>query len=254
MSAPSAVADDDDEPLLPDAPPKPAAPQVGFVMANIKAISLGLLVLQNSAQFLVGGYSRRARADGSPLYLVSVAVLLAEAGKGLLCCAVIVASEGGVLGWWRVMRAEVGAKPLETLKVGVPALCYTLQNNLLFVALSNLPPAVCQVLYQTKTLSTAFWSIVILGKAIGAPQWLALVLLVLGVVLVQWKDSSTTSLGAGASPMLGLIAVASCSLLSGCGPRAGAEPRGACRGAGQAPVGANGLAWRACTPARPART
>lgn len=212
MSAPP--AEDDAHPLLNEAPEKPPAP-TDVVMRNIKAISLGLLVLQNSAQFLVGGYSRRARADGVPLYLVSVAVLFAEMGKGFLCCAVIMATEGGWRGWLASMRADIAAKPLETLKVGVPAFCYTLQNNLLFVALSNLPPAVCQVLYQTKTLSTAFWSIVILGKEIGVPQWLSLVLLVLGVVLVQWKDSNTNSLGASASPLIGLIAVASCSLLSG---------------------------------------
>lgn len=190
-------------------------PAQSFMMRHIKGISLGLLVLQNSAQFLAGGYSRRANADGSPLYLVSVAVLLAEVGKCLLCCVVIIATEGGVEGWLEEMRRDVLGKPLETLKVGVPAFCYTLQNNLLYVALSNLPPAVCQVLYQTKTLSTAFWSIMLLGKVIGGPQWASLVLLVAGVVLVQWKDSASNSLGADANPMIGLSAVAACSLLSG---------------------------------------
>mmetsp|Transcript_15296 Transcript_15296/g.37365 ORF Transcript_15296/g.37365 Transcript_15296/m.37365 type:complete len:390 (+) Transcript_15296:36-1205(+) len=187
----------------------------GFIMRNIKAISLGLLVFQNSAQFLVTGFSRRANEDGSPLYLVSVAVLFAEVGKAILCSIVIMATEGGVSGWVKAMRADIAEKPMETLKVGVPAFCYTLQNNLLFVALSNLPPAVCQVLYQTKTLSTAFWSIMLLSKEIRALQWVSLLLLVLGVVLVQWKDSDGSSLGPDAKPVMGLVAVASCSLLSG---------------------------------------
>ncbi|KAJ1635887.1 nucleotide-sugar transporter-domain-containing protein [Pavlovales sp. CCMP2436] len=205
----------DERALLKEEAKRREGDEIGWVMQNIKAISLGLLVLQNSAQFLLTGYSRRANLDGSPLYLVSVAVLLAEMGKGLLCAVVIMLTEGGVDGLVEAVRDDIIGKPMETLKVGVPAFCYTLQNNLLFVALSNLPPAVCQVLYQTKTLSTAFWSIAILGKEIGGPQWAALVLLVVGVVLVQWKDSSTTSLGADANPMLGLIAVACCSLLSG---------------------------------------
>mmetsp|Transcript_703 Transcript_703/g.1948 ORF Transcript_703/g.1948 Transcript_703/m.1948 type:complete len:372 (+) Transcript_703:113-1228(+) len=188
---------------------------VGFLMRHIKAVSLGLLVLQNSALFLVTGFSRRASEDGEPLYLVSVAVLFAEVGKAILCSIVIMSEGDGVEGWLRTMREDIADKPMETLKVGVPAFCYTLQNNLLFVALSNLPPAVCQVLYQTKTLSTAFWSIMLLGKEIRSLQWLSLVLLVFGVVLVQWKDSDASSLGPEASSVVGVTAVAFCSLLSG---------------------------------------
>jgi len=202
-------------PVSPSKVPDEREMDTSFVMRHIKAISLGLLVLQNSAQFLVTGYSRRPAEDQSPLYLVSVAVLFAEVGKMILCSIVIMATEGGVEGLVSAVQTDILNKPFETVKVGVPAFCYTLQNNLLFVALSNLSPAVCQVLYQTKTLSTAFWSIMLLQKQIRSLQWLALVLLVLGVVLVQWKDSATTSLGANASPMVGLIAVASCSMLSG---------------------------------------
>jgi len=52
-------------------------------------------------------------------------------------------------------------------------------------------------------------------RATDGAAWRALARLVLGVVLVQWKDSNTNSLGAGARPLIGLTAVASCSLLAG---------------------------------------
>jgi hypothetical protein len=40
---------------------------------------------------------------------------------------------------------EITGDVVGTMKLGVPALLYTIQNNLLFVALSNLPAATYQV-------------------------------------------------------------------------------------------------------------
>lgn len=43
------------------------------------------------------------------------------------------------------INTEVIQKPLETMKVAVPAILYTVQNNLLFLALSYLDAATYQV-------------------------------------------------------------------------------------------------------------
>lgn len=45
----------------------------------------------------------------------------------------------------QLLREEVLDKPGETVKLAVPAGIYTLQNNLLYVALSNLDAATYQV-------------------------------------------------------------------------------------------------------------
>lgn len=47
----------------------------------------------------------------------------------------------------RVLHDEIVNKPMETLKLAIPSGIYTLQNNLLYVALSNLDAATYQVLY-----------------------------------------------------------------------------------------------------------
>ena len=72
-----------------------------------------------------------------------------------------------------------------TLLLGVPAACYAVQNNLIFFSLSNLSAAAAQVIYQLKTLSTAFFTMTILGKSFRAAQWVSFLLLPAGVVLVR---------------------------------------------------------------------
>ena len=47
-----------------------------------------------------------------------------------------------------------------------------------------------QLLYQTKTLSTAIFGVVILAKSLRCNQWCALSVLVVGVVLAQSSQSA----------------------------------------------------------------
>lgn len=46
---------------------------------------------------------------------------------------------------YQLLREEIVNKPGETMKLAIPAGIYTLQNNLLYVALSNLDAATYQV-------------------------------------------------------------------------------------------------------------
>ena len=80
---------------------------------------------------------------------------------------------------------DIWERRRETARLSVPALCYTLQNNLIFLALSNLSAASCQVLYQPKTITTARFSVVLLGKRFGWRQWLSFFLLAFGVVGIE---------------------------------------------------------------------
>jgi UDP-sugar transporter A1/2/3 len=82
--------------------------------------------------------------------------------------------------------------------VGVPAFLYTVQNNLLYVALSELDAPVFQVLYQLKVLTTAVFAVVLLRKHLSKRQWISLVMLAMGVSLMQLAEPKRANVDLGA--------------------------------------------------------
>ncbi|KAG7249063.1 hypothetical protein CRUP_000481, partial [Coryphaenoides rupestris] len=169
---------------------------------RLKYVSLGVLVFQTTSLVLTMRYSRTTLpAAGSgggegPRYLASSAVVVAELMKILACLLLVLkehtsasppkSSRGySVRALSSILRHEIIHKPAETLKLAIPSGIYTLQNNLLYVALSNLDAATYQVTYQLKILTTALFSVSMLGRRLGVYQWLSLLSLMAGVALVQ---------------------------------------------------------------------
>ncbi|PAA74495.1 hypothetical protein BOX15_Mlig026239g2, partial [Macrostomum lignano] len=191
---------------------------------QLKWISLTLLVLQTSSVVLAMRYTRSAAEPGQKLYLTSTAVVMAEAVK-LLTCLLLVAREHGFSARLTIrdLRTELLVNWQDTLKLAVPAGLYTLQNNLLFIALSHLNAALYQVTYQLKILTTAVFSVLMLRKAISGTKWLALLILFTGVALVQLPSQDDSSSAAAtseqsaslSSQMVGLVAVLSACCSSG---------------------------------------
>ncbi|CAG5896962.1 unnamed protein product [Menidia menidia] len=186
---------------------------------RLKYMSLGVLVLQTTSLVLIMRYSRTLKEDG-PRYLASSAVVLAEVLK-IFACTLLVFTENNFsfVAMNLLLKEEIVNKPAEAMKLAVPAAIYTLQNNLLYIALSNLDAATYQVTYQLKILTTALFSVSMLGKKLGLYQWLSLLLLMAGVTLVQWPtdsgaDSEQKIVTAG-SQFVGLMAVLIACLSSG---------------------------------------
>ncbi|VDM57315.1 unnamed protein product [Angiostrongylus costaricensis] len=124
---------------------------------NLKYVSLVVLIAQTTALVLILRYSKTQKIDG-PRYISSTAIILSEIVKMVTCLAVIFHTNG-----WRFSSfqneifAEIIEKRSETLKVT----------------------------YQLKILSTAFFSVTMLGRSLNRLKWIALVLLTGGVALVQ---------------------------------------------------------------------
>jgi drug/metabolite transporter (DMT)-like permease len=86
----------------------------------------------------------------------------------------------------------------ESWKLAIPAVLYTIQNSLQYVAVSNLDAATFQVTYQLKILTTAIFSVLMLGRRLSTRQWLSLLLLIVGVSIIQVPQATAPSATAGA--------------------------------------------------------
>ncbi|KHJ95290.1 putative UDP-galactose/UDP-N-acetylglucosamine transporter srf-3 [Oesophagostomum dentatum] len=78
--------------------------------------------------------------------------------------------------------------PKELLKMSVPSVAYALQNNLDFVALSNLDAGLYQVTTQLKVFTTAIFMMLFLGRRFSGTRWAAIILLFCGVAAVQMNN------------------------------------------------------------------
>lgn len=162
----------------------------------LKYLSLIILVVQNSALILVMRYTR-ASVPEDQLYLASTAVVMSEVMKALVCIALLFfAPPPGKRTFKRLARnlnRELIVQWRETLKLSIPAGLYLIQNNLQYLAVSNLDAATFQVTYQLKIITTAFFSVIILRRSLNKLKWIAITLLTIGIALVVLPRNATLS-------------------------------------------------------------
>jgi UDP-sugar transporter A1/2/3 len=182
---------------------------------TLKYIAIAILLVQNTSLVLTLRYSRRVKEDETP-YLASTAVVLTELVKLVVCVAIVFQDQGGsfhetgLLLWNEIFKNFTG-----TLKVAVPAFLYTIQNNLLYVALSYLDAATFQVSYQLKILTTALFSVIMLGKHLDFRKWIALFILTAAIALIQVPSGGASAFSWHSSTWKGLVAVICACCTSG---------------------------------------
>ncbi|CAF1474821.1 unnamed protein product [Adineta steineri] len=151
---------------------------------NRRWISLVALVCQTTSLVLLLRYSRTVKTEK---YLSSTAIVTAEFLKGIVCIFLVwLENDRSINRVILVLNEEIYNKPHDTMKLAIPSGLYSIQNNLLFIALSYLNAATYQVTYQLKILTTALFSVFMLKKRIEKRQWFSLFMLAIGVALVTW--------------------------------------------------------------------
>ncbi|XP_023666044.2 CMP-sialic acid transporter [Paramormyrops kingsleyae] len=158
---------------------------------------------------------RFTRTVSSDLYFSTTAVCVTEVIKLVLSLGML-AKESGNLSKLRMSIVQhVFRSPKELLQLSVPSVVYAIQNNMAFVALSNLDAAVYQVTYQLKIPCTALCTVLMLNRSLNRLQWFSVFLLCGGVTLVQWKPAEATKVQVEQNPLLGFLAIAVAVLCSG---------------------------------------
>jgi UDP-sugar transporter A1/2/3 len=145
-------------------------------------------------------YSRTTSPSSGPRYLVSTAVLVVELIKlavSLTLATWDIISEHEKTRYFSSSSlglSEILARLYRSIcshdawKLVIPAGLYTLQNYLVYIAVGNMEVVSYQITYQLKILTTVLFSMLLLGRTVSPRQWLALVLLTLGVAIVQTAD------------------------------------------------------------------
>ncbi|KAF1977608.1 nucleotide-sugar transporter [Bimuria novae-zelandiae CBS 107.79] len=169
-------------------------PNATFRGVPLKHISLVTLVFQNSMLILIMHYSRIMPPVNGLRYHTSTSVFLNEVIKLGISATVALydiaknlppGTPATVL--FSNLLSTVFAG--DSWKLAIPAALYTLQNSLQYVAVSNLDAATFQVTYQLKILTTAIFSVIMLGRVLSVKKWAALGLLMAGVAIVQLPQS-----------------------------------------------------------------
>lgn len=186
--------------------------------SSFRLFLLVLMVIQNSAVVLVGRYTRDSKTT-EELYVVNHLIIVTEAMKFFLAnCLEFNLTNGQLV---QSIKENIIDVPFDALKISIPSMLYLLQNTLLYVALSNLSAPMFQVTYQSKLLTTAIVSVIMLQRRYSPKQWVCLTTLGLGVATVvlgasdseeQDEDKPEQSLMTG----LSAVSVACfCSALAG---------------------------------------
>ena len=176
-------------------------------LTSHSAVALIALIVQNTSLVIV--LKQTFRENAVP-YSATAAVLASEVLKFSACVLKLqqLRTNEEILGLLYGIRRES--------LIVLPSVLYVVQNNLLYYSVRALSPIVYMVCLQLKTLTTAVFSVLILGTKLSSTQVLALLILMLGVVLVQVSDVGQLSPGREISTSIsGLVAVTAATVTSG---------------------------------------
>lgn len=218
-----------------EAPKEIAWTVLGF-RVTLRNIALCCLTCQTTSAVIMTRYAKLAADPNDPPYFTSTLVLLTEVFKLIFSLLAVYvfdttlttsapeclnlpddATKSQVC--LALIKKENFSNIFETMKLSVPALLYTLQNNLIYIALANLEATTFQVAYQSKVITTAILSVILLSRHLSFQKWISLFGLTVGIICTQLQQGAEKSRSNSSDNFLvGLIAVlgaAFCSAFAG---------------------------------------
>jgi len=160
------------------------APSAPGTVTKIGFAVLILLAVQNCAKNIIMRYVMK----DSPAFLKSAAVLSSEFTKMSLSVGYILLIQRRPLCSIVTYFREDATN---TLLLIIPASAYNLQTSMEYVALANLDSAFFSVLVQSKLLTTAVFSVIVLRKKLKCIQIISLLLLTSGVMLCNFPRGNS---------------------------------------------------------------
>ncbi|KAL1452953.1 hypothetical protein WDU94_007135 [Cyamophila willieti] len=172
-------------------------------------VSIPMLTLHSSLNIILTHYVRRYNSS----FLTSSAVFISEVFKFVLCLAILAGQQQSKI----FAHLEIHFRRSQLGKLFIPAVLFTLQNNLFYMANTNLDSITYQITYQFKIVTTAFFSYVILAKHFSKTQIFSLAVLLFGIVLIQIDVSAADLYGGRTNnnQLLGFGQVIVASITSG---------------------------------------
>ncbi|ETV97599.1 hypothetical protein H310_09495 [Aphanomyces invadans] len=179
-------------------------------MVDMKVASFVLLVLQNTLGTIVIKYSRATKYHGT------TTVLLYELLKLVLCLSVVVVQKhGNFRHAIQSLRLEVIADTQGYLKMVLLAALYSFQNNVQLLALDHVSAATYAIVYQLKIVTTAVFMVVFLKRSFHVVQWVAMVVLMMGVVVCSVGNKKGATSSDKTSSSMGIFLVIGLAVNSG---------------------------------------
>jgi solute carrier family 35 (UDP-sugar transporter), member A1/2/3 len=120
------------------------------------------------------------------IYHPNVLLLVVELIKFTFSCLMITLNQN-----IQLLIAEIQRYPMSNLRYSVPALLYSAQNYLIFIAVRRLNVPTFQITYQLRILYTAFFAHIMIGKTHTRRQLCALMMLTAGVILLHSEAITT---------------------------------------------------------------
>jgi UDP-sugar transporter A1/2/3 len=220
--------------------PNAFSPPMSFLTQNLKWISFIILIIQASTHTIVTRYSR---LQPGPPYIPSTAVIMSEINKFFISLVIHVwgmvnptesygpdfeehgsllpASKPHKLSSMRYKSLtarlfyDVFGPESDWLAMFVPAALYFIQNVLNYWAATYLDPATFQITAQLKILTTAIFSVLMLGTKLPLSKWILLTMVAFGVIVIQLQDYSDETAGEAKTRLAGIFCVILSSTTSG---------------------------------------